>query len=221
MKTNSSKYPFSVDATDEREPFEKELDEALREQDIIALRSKMQQVMEPEPGVKYLPLATWLSVAAIVCVGLFLWMGPTSKKSSEPKLYNEYYQTYAIHGVMRGEASEKDLENQASLAYANGDYALARTLFYQEYQQDESNYKALFYLALSCMELQQYQEAKAYWGRLEKDNPKVLFADAIAWYHALTLIKTDNIEKAKHLLSGLSAYETPYAQKAESLLEEL
>jgi len=221
MKSNSQKYTFSSDDSFAREPFEKELDAALREQDVIALRKRMQKVMEPDKQVKFMPIATWISVAAVVCVGIFLWVHAYDSQRSHHALYSEYYQTYAIHGLVRGNTGAEDADSQASLAYASGDYALARTLFYREYQQDESDYKALFYLALSCMELNQYQEAKAYWGRLEKDNPKVLFADAIAWYHALTLIKTNDVEKAKHLLSGLSSYETAYAKRAESLLEDL
>jgi tetratricopeptide (TPR) repeat protein len=221
MKSNAQKYTFRADESFAREPFEKELDAALREQDVIALRKRMQKVMEPDKQVRFTPFATWLSVAAVVCVGIFLWLQPFDSQDNHRSLYSKYYQTYSIHGVVRGEVAAEDAENQAALAYANGNYALARTLFYREYQQDESNYKALFYLALSCMELNQYQEAKAYWGRLEKDNPKVLFADAIAWYHALTLIKTNDVEKAKHLLSGLSSYETAYAKRAESLLEDL
>ena len=147
----------------DREPLSKELEEALREQDVIALRRKMYEVMEPEEHSRLLSVATWVGVAAVICIGLFIWGGPLPQKVNSDELFNRYYQTYQVHGIVRGKASEITTADEASIAYASGNYALARTLFYKTYQNDESNNKALFYLALSCMELHQFQEAKAYW----------------------------------------------------------
>jgi len=49
----------------------------------------------------------------------------------------------------------------------------------------------------------------------------VLYADAIAWYHALTLVKTGNTQKARNILTGLLVHETSYADEAKKLLEKL
>ncbi|MGM0551257.1 MAG: tetratricopeptide repeat protein [Bacteroidota bacterium] len=220
MKNNPANFP-PVSGERFREPLSKELEEALREQDIIALRKRMHKVMEPDEGSRLLSVATWVGVAAVICIGIFIWGSPFAPKANSNALYSNYYQTYEMHGIVRGELPADNPVAEASVAYAMGNYALARTLFYKSYQEDESNYKALFYLALSCMELHQFQEAKAYWERLEHDNPKVLFADAVAWYHALTLVKTGNKQKARNLLTSLSVHETGYADEAEKLLEKL
>jgi tetratricopeptide (TPR) repeat protein len=120
--------------------------------------------------------------------------------------------------TVRGENSE-DIKSEAFYEYDNGNYEKSLVLFSKIYETDKDDY-ALFYKALSQMELQKTTEAIATFKQFDlgKNNA---FTPFVKWYLALAYLKEKQQNKAIPLLKSLTENENPQEDQAQKLLEDL
>jgi len=206
--------------SESEELFVRDLDKALSEQDVINLRRKIQTVMEPTRCISLASVQKWAAAAILVSVALFFWWQTGVGKLSPDKLYNNYYQTYEVVSLNRG-ICENSLKQEAMLKYASGNFSQAKELLLEVHKQNDADNEVVFYLSLSCMELQQYQEAKVFFRQLMENRSQLLFADAVQWYYALTLLQVGEKENACRVLKQMTEGDSKYERLAKKLLEEL
>ncbi|WP_396153226.1 tol-pal system YbgF family protein [Flavobacterium sp.] len=141
-------------------------------------------------------------------------------KDSPEQLYQEYYQSYpnVVAPTVRGD-NERNLKSDAFYEYDSGNYQKSLELFSKIYADEEVDY-ALFYQAMSLMELNRYDEAIATFDQF-KTSDNNAFSPFVKWYKALSYLKINEKEKAIQLLKELSEKENPQQQMAKKLVAEL
>jgi hypothetical protein len=141
-------------------------------------------------------------------------------KDSPEQLYQEYYQSYpnVVAPTIRGD-SERNLKTDAFYEYDSGNYEKSFELFSKIYAEEAVDY-ALFYQALSLMELKRYSEAIASFDEF-KTTDNNAFSPFVKWYKALSYLQLNEKEKAVQLLKELAEKENPQQSKAKELLDAL
>lgn len=193
--------------------FQKNVKMAITLNERSVLKSKLQS-FEPKKTKSF---KSWYAAASIL---LICGLGFYFSQNSSTSVYNDFYQTYpnVVVPTVRGE-NGTDIKSEAFFEYDNGNYKKSLALFSKIYNAEKDDY-ALFYKALSQMELQKTTEAIVTFKQfdLSKNNA---FTPFVKWYLALAYLKKDQKENAMPLLKTLSQTENPQQEMARKLLKEL
>lgn len=195
--------------------FQKKVKKAITLNERSALKKKLQS-FEPTIAKSF---KIWYAAASILLVFGFGFYYLQNASSSE-NLYDAYYQSYpnVVAPTVRSQNNE-DEKSTAFFEYDGGNYEKSLVLFSKIYKTENADY-ALFYRALSEMELQKTSDAIASFNQfdLSKNNA---FTPFVKWYLALAYIKENQKEKAIPLLKTLAETENPQEEMAQKLLKEL
>ena len=197
--------------------FQKSVKHAITLNERAELKQQLQSFETPKNNKKW--VSKWSVAASIaVVLGAGYWFMNQSPNNIE--LYEDYYQSYpnVVAPTVRGENSE-DIKSEAFYEYDNGNYEKSLVLFSKIYETDKDDY-ALFYKALSQMELQKTTEAIATFKQFDlgKNNA---FTPFVKWYLALAYLKENQKEQAMPLLKSLSETQNPQQEMAQKLVDEL
>ncbi|UPQ80786.1 tetratricopeptide repeat protein [Flavobacterium azooxidireducens] len=185
-------------------------------------RETLKQTLQSFESNKNQPKKTYQfwSIAAVFLLffGGLAWF--QFMQDSPEKLYKEYYQSYpnVVAPAVRGD-NDRNIKSDAFYEYDSGNYQKSLELFSKIYADEEVDY-ALFYQAMSLIELKRYPEAIALFETFETSDQNA-FSPFVKWYKALSYLKTNEKEKAIQLLKELSEKENPQQQMAKNLLAEL
>ena len=195
--------------------FQKNLKKAISLNERADLKKQLASFETKNPKLN--ALRVFYAAASIV---LICSLGFYFIENRSNDFYEEYYQTYpnVIAPTVRG-GNNEDLKSEAFYEYDNGNYQKSLDLFSKIYDTENDDY-ALFYKALSQMELHKITEAIATFQQfnLEKNNA---FSPYVKWYLALSYLKENQKEKAIPLLKSLSETDNPQKEMAIKLLSEL
>jgi len=195
--------------------FQKNVKKAITLNERSDLKKKLQSFEISKPKVKSFKI--WYAAASIV---LLCGMGFYFTHNTTATLYDDYYQSYpnVIAPTVRGEMKE-DSKSEAFYEYDNGNYEKSLELFSKIYDVEKDDY-ALFYKALSFMELKKTKEAIATFNQfdLSKNNA---FTPFVKWYLALSYLKENQKDKAIPLLKSLTETENQQQEMAKKVLDEL
>lgn len=186
------------------------------------LKEQLSQIDEELPpipsGSNNIMFWLRLGVAATITLLATVWFLQPRTHPTNSDLFDKYYKDFEIlsTGTTRGTDSLPSAMNKAILAYASQDYPLAISLFSETIEfssQNENIYLALSYLVTDEPE-RAIQILEGY-----INNGGNLRNDA-QWYLALSLLKNDQIIRAKAVLKEV--LDNPKAGiQADLLLEKL
>lgn len=182
-------------------------------------REALKQKLKSYEAKPKLSTAYWLSAAVVILFfGGLTWF--QLKPFSPEELYQEYYQSYpnVVAPTVRGD-NEGNIKSDAFYEYDSGNYEKSLTLFSKIYADEGVDY-ALFYKAMSLLELNRYKEAIASFDLIETTDNNA-FTPFVKWYKALSYLKLNEKGKAIELLRELAEKENPQQQMARKLLTEL
>lgn len=247
---NSLKYSASVElylsgemSHAERESFEREvasnpemaeelklsrmIDAALRKDDIIDLRKKMQAAsrdsrreVRETPVIPLYRRKVWYAAASIIllaALGSTLYFSvPMGSKSDN--LFNQYYTSENLIDVTR--AGDANIV-EAVIKFQEHEYELSGHLFHNILQKDPQNIACWFYYGISSIETENYTEAEKAFRNIISDNEN-LYLEHAEWYLGLTFLKNNQLEDAKKQFSLISMdNENVHQQDASRLLTKL
>lgn len=195
--------------------YQKKVKKAITLNEREALKQKLKSY---ETKTKFRPVY-WFSAAVIILfLGGLAWFQLQS--STPEKLYQEYYQSYpnVVAPTVRGD-SEDNLQSDAFYEYDSGNYEKSLVLFSKIYADEGVDY-ALFYKAMSLMELKRYKDAISSFDQFKTADNNA-FTPFVKWYKALSYLKLNEKKKAVQLLKELAEKENPQQQMAKKLLTEL
>lgn len=135
---------------------------------------------------------------------------------SNSELYTLYFEPYKI--IKRGEC-ENDNRKPYNL-YAEKKYDQAIIGFVYLLDKDESIPEANFFLGISYMQTNKFDEAVKCF-KVNLDNQPNLLVELSEWYAGLCYLKLENDEKAKEIFSEISYSGNSYTAKAEHILKYL
>jgi TolA-binding protein len=157
------------------------------------------------------PYIKWLSVAAVLIIGLLVW-APWSAN-----LYEKYAISKEMSVVERGEEGQNNLD-QAAQFYNSGDFTAASGLLKKEYKLTPAHSLTAYYYGVTLIETAKYAEARSVLAKIF-EGESVFKYDA-AYYIALSYVKEKNNQDALVWLAKIPQGTSNY-DKAEELTKKL
>ena len=213
----------------------KAIDSAILEEDIMSLRSRLNDISKEFIGEKQkersmlfrLPASRYVRIsiasAAAVLV-LTIGIGGLVEQTVVPDssgLYKQYFNTYKGTGITRsGDSSPHDNLGNALSQYNEGNYTEALSLFGNLLSRDPENPVGNFYTGMILQKTGHYQEAVSSYQRViaEKKN---LFTEQAAWYTGLCYLKTDDKKRAYLQFSKIAEDKGYYSEKAKAIIRKM
>jgi len=167
----------------------------------------------PEKRIQYLS-----AIAAIVIIGLFSQVFLSRIKNDPARIYSEYYRTYPNVSIPISR-SEENSENPYYL-YETGDFRGALSEFKSLIEAEPGNETVLFYAAITCMELLDFDNAIKYLEIVAGEDQN-RFTRPSYWYLSLAYINSENIEEASAWLEKLAEGDDIYSNDAKKILKRI
>ncbi|WP_316817457.1 hypothetical protein [Pedobacter nyackensis] len=157
------------------------------------------------------PYLKWMSVAAILVIGLLVW-APWSAN-----LYEKYAVSKEMSVVERGEGDKNNLEIAADF-YNAGNFAAASGVLQKEYELKPDNSLAAYYYGVSLVETDRIEEARTVLTKVFEGES--IFKNDAAYYIALSYVKQKNNQEALNWLAKIPLGTSNY-DKAQELTKKL
>jgi len=207
-----------------------EINEAIGEKDIIALRKDLNQIKESEirdenqkRGITApkLQRAVWIAAASIILlIGLnvVFW----GHSLSNAQLYNEFYQPYDSNlGINRSVSPTSDnLINRAILKMNAKDYDSAILLFSEALKNDEDRVISNFYIGTLQQKKGNYDEAIRSFNSVIQQGDNLLLEQS-EWYIGLCYLNRNEREKAISQFKKIVQKQGYYQKQSEKILGKL
>ncbi|MBC35022.1 MAG: hypothetical protein CL663_03120 [Bacteroidetes bacterium] len=171
------------------------------------------------PKIFSLKKVTLLAASFLVLISLgSVFVFNAFNTPSHTELFEEYYEPYDLsittRSVVQNEISSFD---KAVIKYNNGEYIETKTILKEIMVADNPNGSILIMLGISCLELNELDQAKSYFTQLvESDN--AFFTQQAKWYLALCYLKEKNLTEAVAALEHIASDTGYYKTKAHQLL---
>ena len=163
----------------------------------------------------------YISLAAAAVLGVFVIVRSLLPSCDTEKLFASYYQPMdAVSPVTR---SMNDVQAGSLISaigsYKKGDYRNAASGFEETIKNDPSSISACFFLGLTQIELNNYNQAIT---RLsDVVNNQGEYMKEAQWYLGLAYLKTGDKKKASECFEYLSKSEGFYHDRSEKILRRL
>ncbi|MGQ1911732.1 hypothetical protein ACT3CE_18385 [Marinifilum sp. RC60d5] len=206
----------------------KEVDDAIMENDIMALRNKLEAIETPSGAkrkrkIKF--LSKWnLAAASIVLfigIGSLMFLLDNKNSYSNEKVYSSYYKPYNV--VINTRSSDIAVDNilvSALKSYESKDYRTALGLFQKILDKDSTNITSNFYSGISNLEINQYNKANRNFTRVLKHKNN-LFIEQSEWYLGFCYLMTNERQKAIKQFNLIAQGNSFYKTKAQEILDKL
>ncbi len=205
----------------------REVDLALEEKEIMALRSTLETIGKETRRENQRAIRMPISRVGIVSIAasliLLLSIGGilTQRTTSENDLYTKYYQPYQGTGTVRSGNTTMDQTLTIALQKFNArEYESALELFRQVTTNDAGNQVGHFYSGVSYQETGRFGKAIEEYEIVVKDRDN-LFMEQAEWYIGLCYLQTQERKKAYRQMERIAKSNSYYNRKAEAVLRKL
>ena len=208
----------------------REVDQAIKEQDVLDLRNQLDvihnslgdKVREP----KYVPrYKKALSYAAIASLAILISVGIVYKinmrKLSNEQIFEKYYEPYEVTMVYRSaETDARKLLSEAMQKYEAEEYEAAIGLFQQILEKEPGNMETELYSGISSMEIERYSEANNSFNRIIEHNDN-LYVEQAEWSLAFCYLMTNNHQESKDIFNQIANKEGYYREQAFKIVKRI
>lgn len=209
-----------------------EIDEAIREKDVMNLRSSLKTISKDLDGNEVRGLRNiipyrlnkkfWYAVAASIVVLIGSDVILHIHSNNIPKIYSEFYQPAEFSPIItRSATNPEDLVfNEALTMLSIKEYDKALKLFSDILNKDNKNSAVNFYVGTIYQMKELYAYAiESYKTVIEDGNN--LFTEQSNWYLGLCYIKMDQRDKAIDQFKKISEGNAYYCNQSISILKKL
>ncbi len=206
----------------------REVDNAIREQDVMELRDQLDVIHNTigEPGVpvKQTRYRKVISYGAIASLAILLSLGVLlkvqHKKLSNQQIYERHFEPYEVTMVYRS-AGDEDLQWQKAVtAYNEQDYTAAIPLFKQLLEKHPEEMEYQLSLGISYMEEEQYNQAGSSFRTIIDQNDN-LYIEQAEWYLGFCYLQTGQNEEARKQFREIARSNSSYNNKAKIVLRRI
>lgn len=206
----------------------REVDSAIREQDVMDLRDQLDvihnSIGDPtkEPAQQS-RIRKMLSYGAIASLAILLSFGVLlkvqHKKLTNEQIYQRHYEPYEVTMIYRSGESQS-LINLAQSKYDNQDFFGAIEIYEQILGKEPANMESNLYSGISYLETEQYSKAESRFGSIIDHNDN-LYIEQAEWYLGFCYLKTgENLEARAHF-KEISKGEGSFNKKARKLMRKI
>jgi tetratricopeptide (TPR) repeat protein len=232
LEMNESERQWFLSEMEGNEQLRKEVDmrrqtdNILKKQAVISLRTKLSEIdktrLERKNSRKIRTTAILRYAAvfagAAVVTGLIIFSGQTI---TSEEIVNQFYTSYEAPSAQRSATSKTNPDYILGLKYYNEqDYRNAASQFAKVLESNPGDMQTHLLSGVSNMEERKYNEAKKSFTTVIADNNN-LFIESARWYLALCYVKTEDKDKASHLLVSIKNEGGLYSKDAKKVLRKL
>jgi len=201
-----------------------DVNNAIIERDVVSLRKSLEDIYrnsKEDTGttIRKLYQKKWQFAAAsatiLILLGSILLTNQRIPKAEN--LFNNYY--HAETSIMITRSSNIEIDNDVRTAlqfYTNAEYQKAIDILLN----NQENVISKFYLGLSFIETNKFEEAKASFQAVLDHNDN-LFIEQAEWYKALCLLKLENNSEAIQLFSDIENSNSLFKDQASEILKSI
>lgn len=206
----------------------REVDNAIREQDVMELRDQLDVIHNTigEPGsppAKQPRYRKVLSYAAIASLAVLLSLGVLLKvqhnKLTNQQIYQKHFEPYEVTMVYRS-AESSELLARAVTAYNDRNYTEAIKLFEQLLGSYPNEMEYQLSLGISYMETEQYNKAENKFGTIIDHNDN-LYIEPAEWYLGFCYLHTGQNAQAREHFKDIARSNSSYNKKAKYILRKI
>ncbi len=208
----------------------RDIDLALKENEIMQLRSKLRDIAGDVAAEKQTERSFATKIyakrvlVASVAASLVLLLGITgllSRQSSPEEIYQKFYNTYQTSGISRSATAEANQTLVTALQkFDDKDYEAALNLLQQVVSNDQNNAAVHFYAGAALQETGKYNMAISEYETVIVNNDN-LFTEQAQWYIGLCYLQTNENKKAYKQFKKIADSQGFYQQKAKAILKKI
>jgi len=207
----------------------REVNKSIADNDLYELHKKIEAVTAEDAYQNWRRTGTWhgfryylLRIGALVLLvtgSAIIMRYAFNTHSPEERLLNRYYIPYDADVVSRSAQATGEFDN-AMLSYSRKEYETAFSVFSVIVEDDPENYLAWFFRGLSCMELNDFENAARSFTSIPEPWNSV-YSEHRDWYYGLTLLGQGNTRQASIVFGNISRLDGYYAGKARRIYSRL
>ena len=208
----------------------REVDSAIREQDVLDLRSQLEiihnsmdeRIRNPKTVPRYRKVLSYAAIASLaILISFGILYKIQSRKLSNVEIYEKYYEPYDVTMVYRSSGENTDkLFQEARMKYEEGLYQEAIILFKQVLESDPGDMATTLYSGISYLEIEQYNKADRSFSKIIAHNDN-LFIEQAEWYLGFCYLMTNDRERARDHFNKIAASNSSYKDKASVIVKKL
>jgi tetratricopeptide (TPR) repeat protein len=208
----------------------REVDNAIREQDVMDLRDQLDVIHnsigdpshEPARQTRYRKVLSYAAIASLaILISLGVLLKVQHNKLTNDQIFEKHYEPYEVTMIYRSaDDGYKSLLNQAAAKYEAQDYKAAITLYEQILEKDPADMASSLYSGISYMETQQYNKAEHQFGKIidQKDN---LYIEQAEWYLGFCYLHTGQNLEARGQFKEIANSDGSYSKKARKIMRSI
>jgi hypothetical protein len=210
--------------------FHKEVDKAINESDIMALRASLQNISQEQRDQDDEKLGIvspkrkslfWYAAASVIVLMVVFTSLMRSKTYSNLQLYASYYQPYkGGESVSRSAEGTSNSLNIALREINQGEYQEALISLNQASTTDRDAVSINFYKGVSYQELGEYTHAISSFTEVVKHGDNLLVEQS-EWYIGLCYLRNDERQKALSQFKSIASRKGFYGKQSSKLLKQL
>ena len=206
----------------------REVDSAIREQDVMDLRDQLDvihnSIGDPtkEPA-QHSRIRKMLSYGAIASLAILLSFGillkVQHKKLTNEQIYQRHYEPYEVTMIYRS-GETQNLINLAQSKYDDQDFFGAIEIYEQILGKDPVNMESNLFSGISYLETEQYSKAENKFGTIIDHNDN-LFIEQAEWYLGFCYLKTGRNLEARAHFKEISKGDGSFNEDARKLMRKI
>ena len=206
----------------------REVDSAIREQDVMDLRDQLDvihnSIGDPtkEPAQhsrirKVLSYGAIASLAILISFGILLKV--QHKKLTNEQIYQRHYEPYEVTMIYRS-GETQSLINLAQSKYDAQDFFGAIEIYEQILGKEPADMESNLYSGISYLETEQYSMAESRFGSILDHNDN-LYIEQAEWYLGFCYLKTGKNLEARAHFKEISRGDGSFNKKARKLMRSI
>lgn len=210
--------------------FHKEVDKAITESEIMALRANLQNISFEQRNIEDEKLGIvspkskslfWYAAASVIVLMVVFTSLMRSKTYSNLQLYATYYQPYKSgESVSRSASSSTNSLNVALHEINQGNYQIALNSLNKVPVTERDGYSVNFYSGVACQELGEYTRAISSFSEVVRHGDNLLIEQS-EWYIGLCYLRIDERQKALSQFQSIASRKGFYGEQSSKILKQL
>ena len=208
----------------------REVDNAIREQDVMDLRDQLDVIhnsigdpsQEPIRQPRYRKAMSYAAIASLaILISLGVLLKVQHNKLTNEQIFEKHYEPYEVTMIYRSAESDyQKVLSQAMTRYEARDYQAAIDLFEQILAKDPADMASSLYSGISYMETEQYNQADKKFRKIINHNDN-LFVEQAEWYLGFCYLHTgQNLEACGHF-KEIASSDGSYSKKAKKIMRSI
>jgi len=208
----------------------REVDNAIREQDVLDLRDQLDVIHnsigdpnhQPARQTRYRKVLSYAAIASLaILISLGVLLKVQHNKLTNEQIFEKHYEPYEVTMIYRSaETDYQALLSRAMAKYEAQDYAAAIALYEQILERDPADMASSLYSGISYMETQQYNQADKKFRKIIDHNDN-LFVEQAEWYLGFCYLHTGQNLEARGQFKEIASSDGSYSKKAKKIMRSI